>query len=288
MARIRGTTGDDTLNGTPGDDIIIGDLGADIMTGGLGNDTYFVDNVGDQVIEAAGQGTDKIYSSINYALAAGQSIEYLGVYGSAGITLTGNDFSNILVGGSGNDTLNGGVNNDRLNGRAGADIMTGGLGNDVYYVDDAGDQVIEAVGQGIDTVFSSVNYTLAAGQVVETLRVLGSVGLTLTGNEFGPKLGGGSGNDTLNGGSNSDRLNGGAGDDTLNGGPGDDSLTGGTGADIMAGGGDNDFYYVDDAGDQVIEAAGTAQGIDTILSSVDYVLAAGRGSRYCESAARPE
>ena len=48
--------------------------------------------------------------------------------------------------------------------------MTGGIGNDAYYVDNAGDQVIEAVGSGSDNVFASVDYTLAAGQEVEFLR----------------------------------------------------------------------------------------------------------------------
>jgi len=47
--------------------------------------------------------------------------------------------------------------------------MTGGIGNDAYYVDNAGDQVIEAVGGGSDNVFASVDYMLAAGQEVESL-----------------------------------------------------------------------------------------------------------------------
>lgn len=37
--------------------------------------------------------------------------------------------------------------------------MAGGTGNDTYYVDSA-DFVIEATGEGTDTVISSVTYTL--------------------------------------------------------------------------------------------------------------------------------
>ena len=64
---------------------------------------------------------------------------------------------------------------------AGADLMTGGTGNDMYYVDSAGDQVIQAAGEGSDTVYAKVDYTLGAGQEVEYLRADSGAGLTLTG-----------------------------------------------------------------------------------------------------------
>ena len=45
-----------TIFGNTGNNLIDGGAGADIMTGGAGNDTYFVDNVGDVVVESAGAG----------------------------------------------------------------------------------------------------------------------------------------------------------------------------------------------------------------------------------------
>ena len=59
-----GGTGDDTMSGGLGDDIMVGGAGADALTGGAGNDTYVVDNIGDVVTEAAGQGTDTVQSSL--------------------------------------------------------------------------------------------------------------------------------------------------------------------------------------------------------------------------------
>ena len=225
------------------------------MAGGAGNDTYIVDNAGDVVTEAVGEGTDTVLASVSYTLAAG--------YGGRDPEGECDDrpdahrqrFANNLIGNVGNDTLIGGGGNDALNGGAGADTMAGGAGNDTYFVDNAGDVVNEAVGEGTDTVLASVSYTLAAGSEVESLRANATAGLTLTGNEFSHNLVGNVGNDTLIGG---------AGNDTLN---------GGAGADTMAGGAGNDTYFVDNAGDVVNEAAG--QGTDTVFASVNYSLTAG-------------
>jgi hypothetical protein len=144
-----------------------------------------------------------------------------------GIALTGNG---QLTGGSGNDTLNGGSGNDTLNGGAGADVMAGGGGNDTYYVDNAGDRVTEAPGGGTDVVYASANWTLAAGQAVETLAAFGTAALTLGGNDLGNSLIGGAGGDTMNGGGGNDRLSGRAGNDTLNGGAGNDTFVFGRGS----------------------------------------------------------
>jgi hypothetical protein len=75
--------------------------------------------------------------------------------GGSGIdTLTGGTKADLLVGNAGADTLDGG---------AGADTMIGGSGNDTYIVDDAGDQVIEGLNNGSDTVLSSVTFKFSIG-----------------------------------------------------------------------------------------------------------------------------
>ena len=81
-------------------------------------------------------------------------------------------------------------------------------------------------------------------------------------------------NNALSGLDGNDTLIGGAGNDTLTGGDGNDRLDGGTGADSMNGGLGNDTYIVDNVGDVAGEVAG---GVDTVLASVTYTLAAQRG-----------
>ena len=167
------------------------------------------------------------------------------IRGSAGDDmLYGMGGNDSLVGYGGDDTLNGGAGNDIINGGAGVDTMIGGVGNDRFYVDNARDSVLENVGEGVDTVYASVDWTMTAGQEIEYLRAnAGSTGLHLTGNAFA---------------------------NTLVGGAGDDTLNGGGGADILIGGAGNDTYVIDNAGVSVRESAGA--GTDTVLSSVSYAL----------------
>ena len=138
---------------------------------------------------------------------------YIGTAGSDDLSgLSGND---VLRGGAGSDTLDGGAGNDQLNGGAGIDTMTGGDGNDIFYVDNAADQVIEALNGGTDDVRSTVDYILGAGSAVESMRVSGTAGLSLTGNELANRIYGGAGADVLDGDGGQDQLAGGAGADTF-------------------------------------------------------------------------
>jgi Ca2+-binding RTX toxin-like protein len=113
-------TGNDWSNG------IDGGAGADQMIGRHGDDTYFVDNVLDTVIEYAGQGVDEVFTSISWTLTAGSDVETLRTTddaGTAAINLTGNTSGNLVVGNNGNNVLNGGGGNDELTGLGGADAF---------------------------------------------------------------------------------------------------------------------------------------------------------------------
>ncbi|WP_312336454.1 calcium-binding protein [Anaerospora hongkongensis] len=248
---------DNTLTGNSGNNVLNGRAGADIMIGGAGDDTYIVDNAEDFVTEIADEGTDTVQSSISYTLA--DTLENLTLIGAANIDGTGNDLDNIITGNNGNNILIGGAGADTLDGGAWADIMIGGTGDDIYVVDNTGDIVTENLGEGTDTVRSSISYTLA--DTLENLTLTGITNLDGTGNDL---------DNVITGNSGDNRLDGGAGNDLLIGGAGADMLIGGAGSDTMVGGTGNDIYYVYDFNDTVIENAG--EGVDTVISKFSYRL----------------
>ncbi|BAQ63402.1 S-layer family protein [Geminocystis sp. NIES-3709] len=254
---ITGNTGNNTLIGNGGIDSLDGGAGNDTMIGGSGNDTYYVDSLGDVVVEEVNQGIDRVFVSISYTL--GDNLENLFLDGTENINGTGNSLDNNITGNSGNDTLNGGDGDDTLDGGGGNDRMVGGNGNDTYYIDSTADIVVENLNGGTDLVrvTASINYTLTSN--VENLIFSSGGTFNGTGNSLnniitrfaGPgSLSGLDGNDTLNGAASGDSLFGGNGDDILDGGEGNDTLlgdadndtlNGGDGNDSMAGGNGNDI-----------------------------------------------
>ncbi|EJN01632.1 M10 family metallopeptidase C-terminal domain-containing protein [Phyllobacterium sp. YR531] len=250
------------LNGGAGADSLTGGQGADLMMGGTGSDKYYVDNVRDRVIEDNVAGVDTVYSSVSFATGS-QFIENITLTGSASINATGNALVNTLTGNAGINTLSSGLGNDILNGGAGADWMAGGDGNDTYYIDNAGDRVTEAGTTGTDRVISSISLSLAdtsrIGGSVEYLSLSGSANINGTGSSLNNLIHGNVANNGLYGLDGSDTLYGWAGNDILDGGRGNDTLDGGAG---------NDKYYVDSAGDRVIEASNA--GMDVVSSSISF------------------
>ncbi|WP_207817588.1 MULTISPECIES: M10 family metallopeptidase [unclassified Pseudomonas] len=235
-----------TLTGNAAANTLDGGAGADTMIGGDGVDTYYVDNVGDVVIESDASLTalDRVFSSIDYTLGA--NVENLILTGTTNLNGTGNSVSNRMTGNDANNVLDGGL---------GTDTLIGGLGNDTYIVDNLGDTVNETstLISEIDTVRASVDWTLGAN--LENLLLTGSA-INGTGNSLNNVLTGNSANNTLNGGA------------------GDDTLDGGLGADTMIGGDGVDTYYVDNVGDQVIETDASLTALDRVFSSIDYILGA--------------
>ncbi len=179
------------------------------------------------------------------------------IFGAAGASsgtadndlLIGTDGNDRLAGLAGDDTLKGLAGDDTLAGGTGDDRMVGDIGNDLYLVDNVGDVVVEAIGAGIDTVRSSINFTLGAHQ--EALILTGSA-LSGTGNGLANLLIGNAADNALSG------L---GGHDTLRGTDGQDTLSGGNGDDL----------FILNGGEVVIELAG--QGLDRVQSSADCTLA---------------
>ncbi len=225
-----------------------------ISAAGLALNTVLDLNEGTYLSHAAGA-----YGG--YTVAFNARIENA-IGGSGHDSLTGNALANAMSGGAGRDSLVGAAGNDTLDGGAHLDLLKGGVGDDTYLLGDA-DSVVEGKAQGLDTVRSSVTNTLA--NYVENMILTGSAAANASGNAWANTL-------TGNGGAN--RLNGDAANDSLDGAAGADTLTGGTGADTMRGGLGDDTYAVDVTTDSVVEGGGTGSGIDTVRSSLSYVLGA--------------
>jgi peroxidase len=223
--------GIENVTGSAHDDSLTGAEGPNIFAGGAGNDAYIVDEW-DAVIEDAGAGTDTIYTIAHARLAA--NVENVVLQGAADLQAYGNALGNVLVGNPGRNILDG---------DAGVDAMFGGTGDDVYIVDNAGDLVIEHVGEGTDLVFSTAHVRLSDN--AEHLILQGSADLQGYGNSLLNLLFGNSGNNLLDG---------------------------GAGADAMFGGAGNDAYFIDHAGDMVIENAN--EGGDVVFSTAHVRLSA--------------
>jgi Ca2+-binding RTX toxin-like protein len=265
----------------------------DTLAGGPGNDTY-IEGRADNIVETPTGGTDLVKASTDFTLPA--NVENLTLMGTA-ITGNGNSAKNRITGNASNNHLNGGAGNDVLNGGAGGDVMTGGTGDDTYVTDSNTDTVVETSTGGVDTVNSSVNWTL--GATLENLTLNGtapngsgnSANNRITGNASNNHLNGGAGNDMLNGGKGNDMLNGGAGNDVLVGGPGADrfSLTSEIGtdsvSDFLPGSDRVSFQMNIGDGDLLVEGATTRRAPGGFATTAELVVMSRRAAGLTTTAA---
>src|SRR2546427_4563801 len=211
----------DVITGLGGDDILDGGLGEDTLIGGPGDDTYMVDDPLDQVIEAPGEGTDAVRSSVNYMLP--DNVEDLTLLDSARLgfsdfgdpqlseratfgignaldnVLTGITADNVLDGGAGNDTLIGGIEGFQGEGGfipgSGNDILIGGAGNDILEGVDGNDTLVGGPGNDLllgGTGDDTYCFNLSRGDdTIDDGNLGGYVGI---GSSAG---GGGGGNNTV-------------------------------------------------------------------------------------------
>jgi serralysin len=213
-ANFTGTATVDLVFGSAAADTFRSVGSGDIFEGGAGNDLYRVYSADTQVVEIAGGGNDRVASGVSYLLAAGVHVELLttnGVIGTSNINLTGNEFSQTIIGNAGNNYLSGLGGDDTVIGGKGADVLDGGSGFDT------------ASYAGSNGVHASLHNSFTNTGDAKSDTYIGIENLT-----------GSSVRDQLEGDKSANILNGGGGDDTLICGhdnKGGDTLIGGTGYD---------------------------------------------------------
>ncbi len=194
---IDGGEGDDTLIGAGGNDSLIGGLGNDRMEGGGGDDLYFVDSVGDVVVETADSGEG------SFAIA------------NADIPMTPSQTENSAT---------------QLSG-----AESGPFGRLVpgEHRSRSGDTVVASIdftlGDNLEALLLVGNATIGTGNALGNMLSGNDRDNILRGLDGDDALFGRAGDDVLFGGDGSDQLYGGSGRDTLVGGDGDDTYYYGSG-----------------------------------------------------------
>jgi serralysin len=218
---ISGNADNNLLVGRDGRDILNGRAGADTMDGGLDNDTYYVDNLADLILELPNTlfvaGNDRVIVSVNNYDMGTQAlyVERIDLVGAA-LNATGNGSNNVMRGNAGANSLSGAIGNDqlfgfggndvliggpatiggsdrdddRLVGGLGADTMTGGAGRDLFDFNSILESGIAGAARDVITDFTT---SAVAGQFVDRidLRDIDALAATLTVNEAFTFLGGG-------------------------------------------------------------------------------------------------
>jgi Ca2+-binding RTX toxin-like protein len=210
------------------------------FVGTAADDTFVIDNTLDTVTEAADQGIDTVFSSLDYAL--GVNLENLTLTGVLNIGAYGNSLANILTGNDGNNTLN-------SQGGNASDTMIGGRGDDTYLSWRYGDTIIEKEGQGIDTLIAYQNgaaYFYLPDNVENLEYHHGFI--------YATKIYGNSLDNVIV--TDSREIN--------------DTYDGGVGADTIINSSGGGTFYVDNIGDKIVTSTGAYA--NKVYSSVNWTL----------------
>jgi hypothetical protein len=215
------------------------------LTGGGGDDWYTVNVAGDQVVELANGGLDRVRSALStYVLPA--NVENLEAFNVMSLNGTGNALNNLLSGSSGNDVLSGLAGNDRIAGGFGLDTAGYAANTGAVFADLGANYVLES-SQTSGTYDVSVAAILSQDELISIENIIGT--------SFGDRIYGTAIDNVLGGGNGSDILYGEAGTDTID-------FSANTGA-----------VYLDLAGSYATETALTAGTVSaaTAVLSTDYL-----------------
>ena len=285
----RGTAAGEILEGSTGADFLIGNGGEDRFIGGGGDDRYIVDSFFDIVYEVAGEGYDRITTSVS--LVTPDEVEAVNATGTDDVVIAGNASANWFIGNEGNNLLLGGEGNDRLDGRGGNDTITGDQGNDlleggadadIFVVTEYnGDDRILDFENGIDLIdisglglgFGDLLITGSGAAMINfaggSLMLDGVAAGDLSAANFIEAVGAPS-VPVVSGTEGDDNISLPTGPVEIRGLGGNDLLRAFTGEVTLVGGEGDDRMYVYDSNTVMIENAG--EGHDTVYTRVDITL----------------
>jgi Ca2+-binding RTX toxin-like protein len=236
---LAGTRFDDVLIGNAESNTFLGNAGDDVIDGNEGTDSVRYDSAleGVHVDLDSGIAYDGMGYWVDGPMHMGMGGMNMGYWVDGGMdklanieAAVGSNFDDKFFGDAGANKFWGMSGFDMFDARdAGNDTLYGGMDDDFYMVK-VGDVVVEYAGEGVDTVVSNGNFTIAAGNDIENLMLRGGnsvtgLGRTGTGNAIANSIVGTQFNDTLKGMDGNDTLIGGKGNDLIKGGNGIDTLS---------------------------------------------------------------
>lgn len=317
--------GNDQLTGGPGNDVLRDFQGTNVFDGGAGNDSLLLGAGQDTVLFGRGSDTDFVTfdnngSDIDVIQIAGDlspadvvmsrhypnyqlvdlvvpstgdklTLSLSTNYPSVGlettqaiVRFTDGTQRNLAWSPSNLSFATGTVLDDILSGFPG-DILRGLAGDDTYLVDSASESVVEAAGEGIDTVESLVDHSLGAH--VENLILAQSASSVIpspvhgTGNELDNLIIGNTRNNILDGGPGNDVLVGGvfrSAEEFFVFRTGSDILIGGAGDDVLMADGGNVVFAVGGAEGQWLFLGGGSEFRDNVQRGADDLFIGGTGN----------